>query len=55
MLGLGSWGVSLAFLLLLASAALFAVSGFVNCHKLGTDGEIRAIAAAEAWEAKEPK
>ena len=55
MLGLGDWGVSLAFLLTLASAALCVVYGFVNWNKPGLAEEIREIAEEEAWEAKEPQ
>ena len=55
MLGLGDLGVSLAFLLSLASAALCAIYGFVNWNRPGSEEEIREIAEEEAWEAKEPK
>jgi len=53
MLGLGDWGVSLAFLLTLASAALCAVYGFLNWNKPAPDEEIREIAEEEAWEKRE--
>ena len=55
MLGLGDWGVSLAFLLTLASAALCAANGFNNRNKPKPDEEIREIAEEEAWEKKEPQ
>lgn len=55
MLGLGDWGVSLAFLLTLGSAALCAVYGFINWNKPSPDEEIAEIAEEEAWEQKEPK
>ncbi len=55
MLGLGYWGVSLAFLLTLASAALCAAYGFINWNKPNPDEEIREIAEEEAWEKKEPQ
>jgi hypothetical protein len=53
MLGLGDWGVSLAFILTLASAALCAIYGFVNWNKPGPEEEIREIAEEEAWEERE--
>ena len=52
-LGLGDWGVSLAFLLTLASAALCALYGFVNWNKPAPDEELKEIAEEEAWERKE--
>lgn len=55
MLGLGDWGVSLAFLLTLASAALCAVYGFINWNKPSAEEEIREIAEEEAWEREAPK
>ena len=54
-LGLGDWGVSLAFLLTLASAALCALYGFANWNKPAPDEELKEIAEEEAWEQKEPK
>ena len=55
MLGLGDWGVSLAFLLTLGSAALCAVYGFMNWNKPSPEEEIVEIAEEEAWEQKEPQ
>lgn len=55
MLGLGDWGVSLAFLLTLASTALCAAYGFINWNKPNPDEEIREITEEEAWEKKEPQ
>ena len=52
-LGLGDWGVSLAFLLTLGSAALCALYGFVNWNKPAPDEELKEIAEEEAWERKE--
>lgn len=53
-LGLGDWGVSLAFVLTLASAALCALYGFTNWNKPAPDEELKEIAEEEAWERKEP-
>jgi hypothetical protein len=55
MLGLGDWGVSLAFILTLGSTALCAVYGFVNWNKPNPDEEVREIAEEEEWEKGEPK
>ena len=55
MLGLGDWGVSLAFLLTLASTALCAAYGFINWNKPNPEEEVREIAEEEAWEKKEPQ
>ena len=55
MLGLGDWGVSLAFLLTLGSAAFCAVYGFMNWNKPSPEEEIVEIAEEEAWEQKEPQ
>lgn len=52
-LGLGDWGVSLAFLLTLGSAALCALYGFANWNKPAPDEELKEIAEEEAWERKE--
>jgi len=49
------WGVSLAFLLTLGSAALCAVYGFINWNEPSPDKEIAEIAEEEAWEQKESK
>ena len=54
MLGLGDWGVSLAYLLTLGSAALCAVYGFANWNKPGALEERAEIAEEEAWERREP-
>lgn len=55
MLGLGDWGVSLAFVLTLASAAFCAVYGFINWNRPGPEEESREIAEEEAWAEKEPQ
>ena len=55
MLGLGDWGVSLAYLLTLGTAALCAVYSFINWNTPSPEEEIREIAEEEAWEAKEPQ
>ena len=55
MLGLGDWGVSLAFLLTLGSAALCAAYGFANWNKPGAQEEVAEIAEEEAWEKGETK
>ena len=53
MLGLGDWGVSLAFVLTLCSAALCAIYGFMNWNKPAPAEEAREIAEEEAWETAE--
>ena len=55
MLGVGDWGVSLAFLLTLGSAAFCVVYGFVNWNNPGPDEEVREIVEEEEWEKREPK
>jgi hypothetical protein len=55
MLGLGDWGVSLAYFLTLGSTVLCAVYGFINWNKPNPDEEIREIVEEEAWEQGEPK
>lgn len=55
MLGLGDWGVSLAYLLVLGSTGLCAVYGFVNWNKPAPEVEIDEIAEEEAWEKKEAR
>ncbi len=55
MLGLGDWGVSLAFLLTLGSAAFCVVYGVANWNKPGPDEEVREIVEEEEWEKREPK
>ena len=55
MLGLGDWGVSLAFLLTLGSTALCAVYGLVNWNKPAPEIENAEIAEEEAWEMKEAR
>ena len=44
MLGLGDWGVSLAYVLTLGSAALCAAYGFVNWNRPAPEEEAREIA-----------
>ncbi len=53
MLGLGDWGVSLAFVLTLWSAALCAIYGFMNWNKPAPEVEEQEIAEEEAWEKAE--
>ena len=53
MLGLGDWGVSLAFVLTLCSAALCAVYGCLNWNNPAPAEEAREIAEEEAWEKAE--
>ena len=48
MLGLGDWGVSLAYVLTLGSAALCAAYGFVNWNRPAPEEEAREKAAAGA-------
>jgi len=55
MLGLGDWGVSLAFMLTLASTALCAIYGLLNWNKPNQDEENIEIAEEEAWEKGEPQ
>ena len=55
MLGLGDWGVSLAYLLMIASALLCAVYGFLNWNKPAPEEELREIAEEEEWEKGELK
>ena len=50
MLGLGDWGVSLAFILTLCSTAFCAVYGFINWNTPGPEEEEREIAEEEEWE-----
>jgi len=52
-LGLGDWGVSLAFLLTLGSTVLCAAYGFINWNRPAPEVEIEEIAEEEAWEARE--
>ena len=55
MLGLGDWGVSLAYLLTLGTAALCAVYGFANWNRPSPDEERREIAEEAEWEKHEPE
>ena len=55
MLGLGDWGVSLAYLLTLASTVLCAVYGFINWNNPKPEEEVKEIAEEEAWEKGEPQ
>lgn len=50
MLGLGDFGVSLAFILTLGSAALCAVYGLINWNRPGAQEERAEIAELAAWE-----
>ena len=50
MLGLADWGVSLAYMLTLGSAAFCAGYGFLNWNKPDPEEEIREIAEEEEWE-----
>ena len=54
-LGLGDWGVTLAFLLTLGTTALCAVYGFLNWDKPAPDEEIREIVEEEQWERNEER
>jgi hypothetical protein len=54
MLGLGDWGVSLAFILTLGSTAFCAAYGLANWNKPTADEEIKEIAEEEEWEKREP-
>ena len=53
MLGLGDWGVSLAYLLTLGTAALCAVYGFINWNKPSPEEEIKEIDEEQEWEKHE--
>ena len=55
MLGLGDWGVSLAYLLTLGATMLCVIYGYLNWNKPGQEEENREIAEEEAWEKKEPQ
>ena len=53
MLGLGDWGVSLAYLLTLGTAALCGVYGFINWNKPSPEEEIKEIDEEQEWEKHE--
>ena len=53
MLGLGDWGVSLAYLLTLGATLLCIVYGYINWNKPNREEEDREIAEEEAWEQEE--
>ena len=53
MLGLGDWGVSLAFLLTLGSTAFCVIYGLLNWNKPGLEEDIREIAKKDEWEKRE--
>ena len=53
MLGLGDWGVSLAYLLTLGATMLCVIYGYLNWNKPGQEEENREIAEEEAWEGEE--
>ncbi len=53
MLGLGDWGVSLAYLLSLGATLLCIVYGYINWNKPSQEEENREIAEEEAWEQEE--
>ena len=53
MLGLGDWGVSLAYLLTLGATLLCIVYGYINWNKPNQEEEDREIAEEEAWEQEE--
>jgi hypothetical protein len=55
MLGLGDWGVSLAYWLTLGSAALCAIYGFLNWNLPVPVEEAKEIAEEEVWEKNESK
>ena len=50
MLGLGDWGVSLAYGLTLGSTVFCAIYGFVNWNRPSPEVEDQEIAEEEAWE-----
>ena len=53
MLGLGDFGVSLAYLLSLGATLLCIVYGYINWNKPNQEEEDREIAEEEAWEQEE--
>lgn len=53
MLGLGDFGVSLAYLLALGATLLCVVYGYINWNRPNQDEEDREIAEEEAWEQEE--
>ena len=53
MLGLGDWGVSLAYVLTLGSAAFCAVYGLLNWNKPSPGEELKEIVEEEEWEKHE--
>lgn len=53
MLGLGDWGVTLAFVLTLGSTAFCAAYGFLHWNKPNPEEEIREIVEEEEWERRE--
>ena len=53
MLGLGDFGVSLAYLLTLGATLLCIVYGYINWNKPNQEEEDREIAEEEAWEQEE--
>ena len=53
MLGLGDWGVSLAYLLTLGATMLCIIYGYLNWNQPGQEEENREIAEEEAWEEEE--
>ena len=55
MLGLGDWGVSLAFVLTLGSTALCAVYGFLHWNTPDAQEEAAEIAEERAWEDEEAR
>ena len=55
MLGLGDFGVSLAYLLTLGATMLCVIYGYLNWNKPEQEEENREIAEEEAWEKKEPQ
>ena len=55
MLGLGDWGVSLAYVLTLVATALCAVYGLLNWNQPSVQEEVIEIAEEEAWEKGEPQ
>ena len=53
MLGLGDFGVSLAYILALGATLLCIVYGYINWNKPSQEEEDREIAEEEAWEKEE--
>ena len=55
MLGLGDFGVSLAYVLTLGATAVCVIYGCINWNKPAPEAVAQEIAEEEAWEMNEPK